>query len=88
MSQVILQSTEQLAPLVAIQPMYMHPYSVAKMVASLAFLHERRIYLNMLAGGFKNDLIALERRDAARRPLLRTVEYTQIMIGLLRAASP
>ena len=39
-SQLILQSTEQLAPLVAIQPIYMHPYTAAKMVASLAFLHE------------------------------------------------
>ena len=29
-SQLILQSTERLAPLVAVQPAYMHPYWVAK----------------------------------------------------------
>jgi alkanesulfonate monooxygenase len=51
-SQLILESTETLCPLVAVQPIYMHPYTAAKMVASLAFLHERRIFLNMLAGGF------------------------------------
>src|ERR1044072_4141573 len=58
-AQIILQSTERLCPLVAVQPVYMHPYAAAKMVASLGFLHARRIYLNIVAGGFRNDLIAL-----------------------------
>jgi alkanesulfonate monooxygenase len=35
---------------VAVQPVYMHPYTAAKMVASLADLHGRRLYLNMVAG--------------------------------------
>jgi alkanesulfonate monooxygenase len=29
-SQVILQNTEKLCPLVAVQPAYMHPYAVAR----------------------------------------------------------
>ena len=58
-SQIILQNTASLSPLIAVQPVYMHPYSVAKIVSSLAFLYGRRVYLNMVAGGFKNDLIAL-----------------------------
>src|SRR5512145_693756 len=45
-SQVILQSTTTLAPLVATQPVYMHPYSVAKMIATLGFLYRRRLSLN------------------------------------------
>src|SRR5580700_5123467 len=49
-SQVIIESTSRLSPLVAVQPVYMHPYSVAKMVSSLAYLYQRRIYLNMVAG--------------------------------------
>jgi len=52
-SQIIIQNTEKLCPLVAVQPVYMHPYSVAKMVASFGYLYSRRIYLNMVAGGFK-----------------------------------
>ena len=72
-----------LCPLVAIQPIYMHPYTAAKMVASLGFLHERRIYLNMLAGGFKNDLIALNDETPHDDRYVRTVEYTQIMTALL-----
>ena len=58
-SQVIIEATERLCPLVAIQPVYMHPYSVAKMITSFAHLYGRRLYLNMVAGGFKNDLAAL-----------------------------
>ena len=87
-SQVILQSTKSLCPLVAIQPIYMHPYTAAKMVSTYAFLHERRIYLNMLAGGFKNDLIALNDETPHDDRYVRTVEYTQIMKALLSGPEP
>jgi alkanesulfonate monooxygenase len=86
-SQLILESTERLAPLVAIQPVYMHPYSAAKMVSSLAFLHQRRLWLNMLAGGFKNDLVALGDETPHDERYERTTEYTQIVLGLLRGES-
>jgi alkanesulfonate monooxygenase len=87
-SQVILQSTKSLCPLIAIQPIYMHPYTAAKMVSTYAFLHERRIYLNMLAGGFKNDLIALNDKTPHDDRYVRTVEYTQIMKALLSSPEP
>jgi alkanesulfonate monooxygenase len=87
-SQIILQSTKSLCPLVAIQPIYMHPYTAAKMVSTYAFLHERRIYLNMLAGGFKNDLIALSDETPHDDRYVRTVEYTQIMKALLSGPEP
>lgn len=87
-SQVILQSTDALCPLVAVQPVYMHPYSVAKMVTSLAFLHQRRVYLNMLAGGFKNDLVALNDETPHDERYDRTVEYTTIIKGLLSGGAP
>src|SRR2546423_12303122 len=58
-SHLIIQNTTALCPLVAVQPVYMHPYAVAKMMATFAHLYRRRIYLNMVAGGFKNDLTAL-----------------------------
>jgi alkanesulfonate monooxygenase len=87
-SQIILQSTKSLCPLVAIQPIYMHPYTAAKMVSTYAFLHERRIYLNMLAGGFKNDLIALNDETPHDDRYVRTVEYTRIMKALLSSPEP
>jgi alkanesulfonate monooxygenase len=87
-SQIILQSTKSLCPLVAIQPIYMHPYTAAKMVSTYAFLNERRIYLNMLAGGFKNDLIALNDETPHDDRYVRTVEYTRIMKALLSSPEP
>jgi alkanesulfonate monooxygenase len=87
-SQVILEQTETLSPLVAIQPIYMHPYSVAKMITTLGFLHGRRLYLNMLAGGFKNDLVALGDDTPHDERYDRTVEYTRIVLGLLEGKEP
>jgi alkanesulfonate monooxygenase len=87
-AQVILQQTEQLCPLVAVQPIYMHPYSAAKMVASLGFLHGRRIYLNIVAGGFKNDLLALGDCTPHDERYERAVEYTLILKALLSGAEP
>jgi alkanesulfonate monooxygenase len=82
-SQIILQSTRGLCPLVAVQPAYMHPYAVAKVVATLAFLHGRRIFLNMVAGGFKNDLAALNDTTPHDSRYERLVEYTRIIQQLL-----
>jgi len=82
-SQVIIDSTERLCPLVAVQPVYMHPYTAAKMVATLAFMHGRRVWLNMLAGGFRNDLLALNDETPHDERYDRTVEYTRIVTRLL-----
>jgi len=82
-AQIIIQNTEALCPLVAVQPVYMHPYAVAKMAASFGFLYNRRIYLNMVAGGFKNDLMALNDTTPHDKRYHRLIEYTTIIKGLL-----
>jgi alkanesulfonate monooxygenase len=87
-SQLIIQATERLCPLVAIQPAYMHPYTVAKMISSLAHLHGRRLYLNMVAGGFKNDLAALNDLTPHDERYARLAEYTAIVQSLLGTADP
>jgi alkanesulfonate monooxygenase len=87
-SQVILQSMQRLAPLVATQPVYMHPYAVAKMVASFGFLYGRRLWLNMVAGGFKNDLAALNDETPHDSRYRRLVEYTSIIKRLLASPDP
>src|SRR5919109_1940581 len=86
-AQDIITHTQRLCPLVAVQPVYMHPYSVAKMVATLGFLHGRRIYLNMVAGGFKNDLEALDDRTPHDERYTRLVEYTDLIMQLLGGGS-
>jgi alkanesulfonate monooxygenase len=87
-AQLIIQHTTCLCPLVAVQPVYMHPYAVAKMVASLGSLHGRRVYLNMVAGGFKNDLAALNDTTPHDRRYDRLREYTLIIEQLLASPAP
>ena len=82
-AQEMITHTERLCPLVAVQPVYMHPYAVAKMVASLGFLHGRRLYLNMVAGGFKNDLESLNDPTPHDERYARLVEYTKLIMDLL-----
>jgi alkanesulfonate monooxygenase len=87
-SQMIIQNTKALSPLVAVQPVYMHPYTVSKMVSSLSYLHGRRMCLNLVAGGFKNDLAALNDLTPHDKRYERLVEYTTIVARLLAGGTP
>ena len=87
-SQLVIEATRGLCPLVAVQPAYMHPYSVATMVSSLGYLHGRRVFLNMVAGGFKRDLEALDDRTPHDERYARLVEYTSIVMRLLDGRGP
>jgi alkanesulfonate monooxygenase len=87
-SQIILQNTATQRPLVAVQPVYMHPYSAAKMISSLALLHGRQVYLNMVAGGFKNDLVALNDPSDHDARYERLIEYTLLIRRLLESRGP
>jgi alkanesulfonate monooxygenase len=61
----------------------MHPFAVAKMVATLGFLHGRRLYLNMVAGGYKGDLNVLHDPVTHDERYDRLVEYTHLVRALL-----
>jgi alkanesulfonate monooxygenase len=87
-AQTIIQHTKALSPLVAVQSIYMHPYTVAKMVSSLSYLHNRKMCLNMVAGGFKNDLSALNDVTPHDKRYDRLVEYTTIIMRLLAGGPP
>jgi alkanesulfonate monooxygenase len=78
-AQVIVQSTRRLAPLVAVQPVYTHPYTVAKMIATLTDLYGRKLFINWVAGGFKHDLEALADRTPHDERYGRLVEYASIV---------
>lgn len=83
-AQQVIEATERIRPLVAVQPVYAHPYSVAKNVASLAFLHDRAVDLNWLAGGFLNDLSALGDRTPHDDRYARTAAYADLVARLVR----
>src|SRR5437867_4283796 len=88
LAHIIIQNTTALCPLVAVQPVYMHPYAVAKQITSFAYLYGRRLYLNMVAGGFKNDLDALSDTTPQDKRYARLVEYTTIISRLLTGPAP
>ena len=82
-AQIVIDSTDSLCPLVAVQPVYMHPYTTARMVASLAHIYGRRIYLNMVAGASRHELRALGDHTEHARRYERLVEYTLLVRQLL-----
>lgn len=57
-AQVVIQNSRFQAPLVAVQPVYMHPYTVAKKVASLALLHGRRSTQRRACGAHRSERAA------------------------------
>ncbi|HYD32181.1 MAG TPA: LLM class flavin-dependent oxidoreductase [Azospirillaceae bacterium] len=87
-AQVVLQNSRRLRPLVAVQPIYRPPYTAAKMVATFGLLHGRGVALNMLAGGFRNDLVALGDTTPHDDRYVRTTEYTLILRRLLDDSGP
>ena len=48
--QAAFERSKTLSPLVAVNPIYMHPFAVAKLVNSYAQTYGRKTYLNMIAG--------------------------------------
>ena len=87
-SDIIIRNTTALSPLVAVQPIYMHPYAVAKALTSIGALSGRRMYLNMVAGGFKNDLTALNDTTPHDKRYERLAEYTLVIRRLLENGGP
>ncbi len=79
----IIQATETVSPLVAVQPTAMPPYSVAKKLATMAYLYERRFALNMIAGGFRGDLQAIGDETPHDRRYDRLKEFTEIVLALV-----
>lgn len=87
-AQLLLQHTGTLRPLVAVQPAYMHPYSVAKLVSSLTRLHGRGVDINWVAGGFVGDLVALGDDTPHDLRYDRLRDYATIVDRLCRGDGP
>lgn len=83
LSQLIIQNTRTLSPLVAVRPCYMHPCTVARMVSTIGHLYGRRLYLNMVADDFNNGFSAPHDATPRDGHYDRLVEYTLIIKRLL-----
>jgi len=83
MTGIILAETTHLLPMIALQPMYMHPYTVAKKIASIGLIYDRPIALNLVAGGFVNDLRSMGDHTPHDKRYERLAEYAEIIQLLL-----
>lgn len=87
-AQETIIATERFEPLVALQPVYMHPYAVAKTLSSFAALYGRRVCLNLVAGGSHSDLVALHDNTPHDERYGRLTEYAQLIRLLLSESRP
>jgi alkanesulfonate monooxygenase len=88
MAQHILARTETISPLIAVNPLYMHPFTVAKFVSSFAQLYRRKICLNMITGTANSDLAGLGDQQAHDKRYSRLGEFIRIVSQLLASARP
>lgn len=87
-AQVAFERSETLCPLVAVNPIYMHPFSVAKLVNSYAQIYGRRTFLNMITGTALSYLQAMDDELAHDQRYERLGEYAQILWALLTTDGP
>jgi alkanesulfonate monooxygenase len=87
-AQYLLERTATLVPLVAVQPLYMHPYTAARLVSSLSSMYGRRLDLNLVAGGYLPHMRALGCTLDHDERYARLTEYGQILLDLLRQKAP
>lgn len=88
MAQHILAHTEQGSPLIAVNPIYMHPFTVAKIVSSFALLYRRKVYLNMITGTATSDLRGLGDQHPHQSRYSRLGEFIFLVRQLLTSARP
>ncbi|GAA1602372.1 LLM class flavin-dependent oxidoreductase [Actinoplanes couchii] len=87
-AQLIIENTETLVPIVAVNPIYMHPLSTARMINTIAFLYGRRVDLNLVSGGFARHLRAAGCTLDHDQRYDRLAEYAEALRMLLGADKP
>jgi alkanesulfonate monooxygenase len=87
-AQIILQNTTTLTPLVAVQPLYAHPFTVANNISSLSYLYGRCVHVNLVAGDFPLDRQSFCDNVPHDKRYDRLFEYGFILKGLLSTHQP
>lgn len=87
-AQYVLTSTSDLSPLVAVNPLYMHPFTAAKMISSFAYMYQRKTYVNCVTGTNKNDLTSLSDNLSPEERYKRLAEYICVVKKLLEENKP
>ena len=81
-------TTSTVVPLVALNPVYQHPYLAARLVASVGLMYGRRVDLNLVTGAATGELAALGDGLDHDSRYRRLAEFTDIMLNLLASPRP
>ncbi len=87
-AQLVIDRTETFVPMVAVNPVYMNPFSVARMISTLGYLHERQVDINYVTGGFHRHLQELGCRLDHDERYDRLTEYVEVVSRLLAGGRP
>jgi alkanesulfonate monooxygenase len=82
-AQVAIAHTDRFVPLVAVQPIDLSPFALARAVSSLAHLYGRGIDINFVSGGFSRDLAVQGDTASHDARYDRLTEYATIVKELL-----
>lgn len=78
-----IANTASFVPLVAVQPLDMSPFALARAVSSLAHLYGRQVDINFVSGGFSRDLTVQGDVVPHDARYDRLIEYASIVRMLL-----
>jgi len=78
-----IASTRRLVPLVALNPLYTHPYAAARALVTIGELYGRRVDLNLITGAALGELKAVGDTLDHRDRYARLQEYTELFLRLL-----
>ncbi len=85
---LLMQQSETLVPLVALQPYTLPPFTAAKMISSLTSLYRRRVDLNVITGAAPEELAQVDDKLDHDQRFARATEYVTLLRGLLSADEP
>lgn len=88
LAQLIISHTDTIAPLVAVNPVYMHPISAARMINTVGYLFGRTVHLNMVSGGFGRHLREIGSSLDHDQRCQRLGEYAEVLRRLLTEERP
>lgn len=87
-AQTVIARTKDLSPLIAVNPLYMHPFTAAKLVSSFAYVWRRKVFLNMVTGTALSHMQALNDHVSHDDRYARLAEYVAIIRALLASTAP
>lgn len=83
-----LATSTALRPLIAVNPVYQHPFATAQLAASLTYRYQRPLLLNLVAGTSVPDRLALGDTTEHDDRYARLCEYAEIVFALLEGGTP